>query len=78
MLKDSLTIDDNFDADVLASTTFAVILKLSLHVEVVWRGFKDAGMCSMLLRRLVLDEPNAQVRHRVAESVKSICIDLNL
>ena len=78
MLQESLALSDNLEADVLASTTLAVILKISLHVEAFWRGFKDADMCSMLLRRLVLDEPNVQVRRRAAESVRSICIELHL
>lgn len=78
MINESLAVDENVDADVLASASLAAILKISLHVDGFWEEFKNANVCSTLLRRLVLDEPNAQLRCRAADYIRSICNDLNL
>ena len=78
MLTEALPVEESTDADVLASTSFAAILKISLHVEAFWHDFKDANVCSTLLRRLALECPRLHLRRRTAEYIKAICFDLQL
>jgi len=78
MIRDSLAVDENADADALASCSFAAILKISLHVQKFWDDFKYANVCSSLLRRIVLRDPSWQLRRRVVDHIKAVCADLHL
>lgn len=77
LIKESLNVDGNHDADILAPTAFGTLLKISLCSEIFWNHFKDTDMCSALLRRLLLQEPSWEIRRRVAEHIKGICSDLH-
>lgn len=77
LIKESLDVEGIHDADILAPTSFATLLKISLRSETFWNQFKDTGMCSALLRRLLLQEPTWEIRRRVADHIKGICSDLH-
>ena len=73
MIPEALSVVNSSEADLLATSCFAALFKASLCSHIFWEHFKNADVCSALLRRLLLDEPKWQIRVRVAEYVKSIC-----
>lgn len=77
MIPEALSVINSSEADFLAASCFAALLKASLCSDTFWQHLKDANVCSTLLRRLLLDEPKWQIRVRVAEWVKCICRSLS-
>ena len=78
MVKASLILEGSTDADLLASLSFGAILKISLYVESFWNEFKNADECTILLKRLILEEPNWHIRRRLGDYVKTICLELHM
>lgn len=77
MILEALSVFNSSEADFLAINCFAALLKASLCSDTFCKYFKDADVCSTLLRRLLLEEPKWHTRIRVAEWVKSICRSLS-
>jgi len=76
MMEEAFVVKDTPDAGVLASTCFIALLKISLRSKAFWIHFKNANVCATLLRQLLLEEPNWQVRRRVGDYIRSICAGL--
>ena len=77
MILEALSVSNSSEADFLAVECFAALLKASLCSDTFCKHFKDADVCSMLLRRLLLEEPKCHTRGRVADWVKIICRSLS-
>ena len=73
MIPEAPSMYPSSEADILTIDCFAALLKASLCSDSFWKHFKEADVCSTLLRRLLLDEPRWQTRFRVAEWVKTLC-----
>lgn len=67
---DALKIANHPEAETLACTAFAALLRISILSDTVWRHFKHVSMSSMLLQRLLLDEPNVHIRSQAAVWIK--------
>lgn len=72
MILEALSIVNSPEADFLAVSCFAALLKAALCCDAFWKHLKDADVLSILLQKLLLEEPKWQIRVRVYEFVKNI------
>lgn len=77
MILEALSVANSPEADFLAVSCFAALLKASLCCDTFWKHLKDADLCSILLQKLLLEEGKWQTRVRVADWVRSICRSLS-
>ena len=71
MILEALSIYNSPEADFLAVSCFAALLKAAVCCDTFWKHLKDADVLSILLHKLLL-EAKWQIRVRVHEWVKII------
>ena len=77
LIREGLAADSKPNNDVVVSAGFAALLRLSLASEAFGTIFKASDSCFALMKRLLLEEPNWQVRRRVSDHIKMICNELH-
>ena len=78
MIKGAILVEENPDANALASTSLVAMMKISLYAEAFWHDFKNAAICSEILRQLVLENPKWAVRRRSLDYLKTLCLETHL
>lgn len=71
MILEALSIVNSLEADFLAISCFAALLKAGVCCDTFWKHLKDADVLSMLLQKLLL-EAKWQIRVKVWEWVTRI------
>lgn len=75
-ITEALTVENNNEAKKLVTDCFTTLLEASFHSEVFWNSFKEADELSHLFRRLLLEEPNFELRQELAKTIEGICSTL--
>ena len=68
---------ENSDAQNLVSVSLAAIMTISLHSELFWLEYKETNMCSVLLKRIVLEHGNGLLRSNAEKRIETICAGLS-
>ena len=66
------SLERTLDSDELVTNCFAVLLEASLHCPGVWGKLKSAGQFTALLRGIILEDTQFEVRAAAADRLKGI------